>query len=57
MREYVSICTRKELLGMENYLPEEKFNGVVIVPMSRTHMSGWRAMKYILVNGERIVGV
>lgn len=59
MREYVnlSLCTKKELLEMENYLPEEKFNGVVIVPMSKTHMSGWGAMKYVLVNGERIVGV
>lgn len=57
MREYVSFCTKKELLEMENYYPDEKFNGVVIVPMNKTHMSGWRAMKYVLVNGEKIVGV
>lgn len=52
----LSMCTREDLLKIENYVPEEKFNGVVIVPTDRAHSSGWRSMKYILVNGERIVG-
>ena len=56
--KYINLeqCTKKDLLEIENYAPEEKFNGVVIVPTNNTHSSGWRSMKYILVNGERIVG-
>lgn len=59
MNEYnnVSLLAKKDLAEMANYTPEEKFNGVVIVPLNKRHSSGFRAMKYILVNGERIVGV
>lgn len=51
-----SMCTRKDLLKIDNYTPEERFNGVIIVPTYKKHSSGWRSMKYIFVNGERIVG-
>ena len=57
MQKDLSLYTKKEFLEMENYVPKEKFNGVVIVPTNEIHPSGWRSMKYILVNRDTIVGV
>lgn len=58
MNEYIDLelATRKDLLAIKNDLPDDKFNGIVIVPTNKKHPSGWRSMKYILVNVTTIVG-
>ena len=48
--------TKKDLLALEPFLPEEQFNGVVIVNTGRKHESGYMCMRFVLVNGTKIVG-
>lgn len=48
--------TKKELLALDLFLPEEKFNGVVIVNTGRKHESGYMCMRFVLVDGLKIVG-
>lgn len=49
--------TKKEFMEMENFYEEgTTFSSVVIVPVNDIHDSGYRCMKFILVNHGTIVG-
>lgn len=48
--------TKKELLAIENFMPEKDYNAIVIVPTKYIHDSGFRCMKFILCYGTEIVG-
>ena len=49
--------TKSDFLKMENFLPKEPFNEVVIVPTRKKHESGYESMKFILASKSEIVGV
>lgn len=57
-KEYFNM-TRKELLALDNYLPEKEqiIEGIIVVPTDDIHDSGYRCMKFILTCGNEIVGV
>ena len=57
MDKYVMDMTITELRNMEYKKPEGVFDAFVIVPMKSKHDSGYRNMKYILMNEHEIVGV
>jgi len=48
--------TLTELRNIENFMPTKPFKDVVLVPMRKTHESGFRCMKFILVRHGEIVG-
>lgn len=52
----VNHYTKKELAAIENFMPQEIFNAVVIVPTGKNHDSGFGAMKFILCRNFKIVG-
>lgn len=49
--------TLQEFLEMPTKKPTETFVSVIIVPTDEIHDSGFRCMKFILTDGDRIVGV
>lgn len=49
--------TKEEFLAMENFLPKKPFNGIIIVPTNQYHDSGYRCMKFVLIDQEEIVGI
>ena len=50
--------TKTELEQMEPFMPDKPFDCVVIVTRRKVHDSGFRCMKFILVDeNEKIVGV
>lgn len=52
----VNHYTKKELAAIENFMPQEIFDAVVIVPTGKNHDSGFGAMKFILCRNFKIVG-
>lgn len=42
--------SKSKLEKIKNYLPEVPFYGIVIVPMNDIHDSGFRCMKFILLD-------
>ena len=48
--------TREEFENLEYSEPKGDFNGIVIVPTSEMHESGFRCMKFALTRGEEVVG-
>lgn len=55
--KYLTQTTLTEFRNMEYKLPEKPFSSVVIVPMPKKHESGFQTMKFILTQGNEIVGV
>jgi len=49
--------TLQEFRDMENFGENSVFNSVIIVPMEELHDSGYRCMKFILLEKGEIVGV
>ena len=49
--------TLQEFLDMPTEKPTETFASVIIVPTDEIHDSGFRCMKFILTDGDQIVGV
>lgn len=47
---------KKELLALDLFMPEEKFNGIIIVNTGHKHESGFMSMRFVLVRGCEIVG-
>ena len=48
--------TKEELLAIDNYSPTGDFKGIVIVPTGELHESGFQMMKFILCDGDNVVG-
>lgn len=48
--------TREEFESLEYFKPTDNFNGVVIIPTDEMHDSGFRCMKFALVNYGKVVG-
>ena len=49
--------TREEFLAMDYMMPEGTFTDLIIVPTDELHDSGYRCMRFVLVNRGNIVGV
>lgn len=49
--------TLQEFLDMPAEKPTKTFCSVIIVPTDEIHDSGFRCMKFILTEGDRIIGV
>lgn len=49
--------TLSEFMEMDYFDPVELFKGIIFVPMEDVHDSGFRTMKFVLTNGNKIVGV
>lgn len=49
--------TYKEFLKMKYFQNKNEFTSFVIVPTKEIHYSGYRCMKFILIDEEKIVGV
>ena len=49
--------TLSEFMEMDYFTPTELFRGIIFVPMEDVHDSGFRTMKFVLTNGNKIVGV
>jgi len=47
---------KSDFAEIEVQSPTGEFNGFVIVPTDDMHDSGFRCMKYVLLNGNTIVG-
>lgn len=52
----INNMTLEELRAIELFGEAAKFNAVVIVPMPDIHDSGYRCMKFILMNRGEVVG-
>ena len=50
-------ATKKQLLALENFDPEETFDRIVVVPVNGKHSSGWGRMKFVLLKSDKVVGV
>lgn len=50
-------ATRSDLKALRNFPPKGKFSSFVVVPTGNLHDSGYEAMKFILLNRDKIVGV
>lgn len=48
--------TLTELRNIENFMPTKPFKDIILVPMPEVHESGFRCMKFILVNKGEIIG-
>ena len=46
-----------EFMEMDYFDPTELFKSIIFVPMIDVHDSGFRAMKFVLTNGNKVVGV
>ena len=49
-------ATREEFESLEYFKPTDEFNGVVIIPTDEMHDSGFRCMKFALMNHSEVVG-
>lgn len=48
--------TREEFENLDYFMPTKEFNGIVIVPTNNLHDSGFRCMKFVLLNHNEVVG-
>lgn len=48
--------TREEFENLDYFKPIDEFDGVVIIPTDELHESGFRCMKFALVNRDKVVG-
>lgn len=55
--KHINDYTLQEFREMENFGESSLFNSVVIVPMEELHDSGFRCMKFILLDEYGIAGV
>jgi len=55
-REMNIDSTREEFENLDYYKPTDEFDGVVIIPTNELHDSGFRCMKFALINGSEVVG-
>ena len=46
-----------EFMEMDYFNPKEPFRAIIFVPMEDVHDSGFRIMKFVLANENKIVGV
>lgn len=46
--------TLTEFRNIENFMPTKPFKAIILVPMPEVHESGFRCMKFILVNKGEI---
>lgn len=56
MSKDLNKMTLTELRNIENFMPTKSFKDIILVPMPEVHESGFRCMKFILVNKDEIVG-
>lgn len=49
--------TLEEFREMEHFGKDSEFNSLIIVPTENIHDSGFRCMKFILLDNNKIVGV
>ena len=50
-------CDKEDFLKMDLFYEGEEFNSIILVPTGELHDSGWETMRFVLVNGGKIVGV
>ena len=55
--KHINEYTLEEFRAMENFGERCTFNSIIIVPMEELHDSGYRCMKFILLEYTDIVGV
>ena len=55
--KHINEYTLEEYQAMENFGERSIFDSVIIVPMEELHDSGFRCMKFILLEKGEIVGV
>lgn len=48
--------TKEEFENLDYFKPTGEFNGIVIIPTNEMHESGYRCMKFALVNYGEVVG-
>ena len=48
--------TKEEFENLNCFKPTDEFNGVVIIPTNELHDSGFRCMKFVLLNNSNVVG-
>ena len=48
--------TREEFENLDYFKPIDDFNGIVIIPTNELHDSGFKCMKFVLMNGYEVVG-
>ena len=56
-QKHINDYTLEEYKAMENFGEDSVFNSIIIVPTDEIHDSGFRCMKFILLNNMTIVGV
>lgn len=49
-------ATREEFEKLDYFEPTDEFNGVVIIPTDEMHDSGFKCMKFALMNHSEVVG-
>jgi hypothetical protein len=49
-------ATREEFENLDYFKPTDEFNGVVIIPTDEMHDSGFKCMKFALMNHSEVVG-
>jgi hypothetical protein len=49
-------ATREEFENLDYFKPTDEFNGVVIIPTDEMHDSGFKCMKFALMNYSEVVG-
>jgi len=54
--EMTANSTREEFESLDYFKPTGEFNGIVIIPTNEMHESGYRCMKFALMDHWEVVG-
>ncbi|HAQ52045.1 MAG TPA: hypothetical protein DCR12_04710 [Lachnospiraceae bacterium] len=54
--EMTTNSTREDFENLDYFEPTGEFNGIVIIPTNEMHESGYRCMKFALMDHSEVVG-
>lgn len=54
--EMTANSTKEEFENLDYFEPTDEFNGIIIIPTNEMHESGYKCMKFALMNHWEVVG-